>query len=219
MSTYVYKSFNDKDRPSAVIKGVTFTFGTSPTFSYDRLDLNELVPEVLDRFVDGVKVNNDILVPYTESSIDRYKRGLIDQYTVTQLIDLAAANALLRGVIYLTSDTNTLYIAISSGSYTPLSSSSIVFASPALSASAVVKGVSGDPGNFVGILCTSVAGGKVTVHNAGSAVSPIAGLGSGGTNGLALTAGQYYSLGASVYCNNGIYLEINGTGTYVCLYQ
>lgn len=45
MSTYVYKSFNDKERPSVVIKGVTFTYGTSPGFSSDQLTLNELVPE------------------------------------------------------------------------------------------------------------------------------------------------------------------------------
>lgn len=96
----------------------------------------------------------------------------------------------------------------------------IVFASAALSASAVVKGVAGDPGNFVGILCTSVAGGKATLRNGGSVAGAlISGLGDGGASGLTLTAGQYYSLGAAVYCPNGIFLEISGTGTYVCLYQ
>lgn len=100
------------------------------------------------------------------------------------------------------------------------SGASVTFSSAPLSASAVVKGVAGDPGNFISLLCTSVSGGKVTVRDGGTVSGAlIPGLGSGGASGLALTAGQYVSLGAAVYCANGIYLEISGTGTYVVLYQ
>lgn len=127
------------------------------------------------------------------------------------------AGMLLRdpatGLIYGQSD--------GAGGYVPLGGSgSITFSSSPLSASAVVKGVAGDPGNFIGLLCTSVSGGKVTVRDGGSVAGAlIPGLGGGGASGLALTAGQYVSLGAAVYCANGIFLEISGTGTYVVLYQ
>lgn len=99
-------------------------------------------------------------------------------------------------------------------------SGSVTFSTAPLSASAVVKGVAGDPGNFISLLCTSVSGGKVTVRDGGTVSGAlIPGLGGGGASGLALTAGQYVSLGAEVYCANGIFLEISGTGTYVVLYQ
>lgn len=98
--------------------------------------------------------------------------------------------------------------------------SAVTFVSSALSASAVVKGVAGDPGTFLGLLCVSVAGGKVTVHNAGTATNAITGLGApGGASGLTMTAGSFISLGSAVDCPNGIYLEINGTGSYVVVYQ
>ena len=99
-------------------------------------------------------------------------------------------------------------------------SGSVTFSTAPLSASAVVKGVAGDPGNFISLLCTSVSGGKVTVRDGGTVSGAlIPGLGGGGASGLALTAGQYVRLGAAVYCANGIFLEISGTGTYVVLYQ
>ena len=100
------------------------------------------------------------------------------------------------------------------------SGSSLVFPTAVLSASAVVKGVAGDPGNFIGVFCASVSGGKVTIRDGGSVAGAlIPGLGSGGASGLALTAGQYLSLGGPVYCANGIYLEISGTVSVVVLYQ
>ena len=146
--------------------------------------------------------------------------GVVTSYTAAQLSALAAAGGLTPGAIYVTSDGGDAYFATSASTYTSLLAGSIVFSSAALSASAVVKGVSGDPGNFVGILCTSVAGGKATIRDGGSVAGAlIPGLGAGGASGLTLTAGQYYSLGAAVYCANGIFLEISGTGTYVCLYQ
>lgn len=116
MSTYVYKSFNDKERPTKNIKGITFTFGTSPTFSSDQLILNELVPELLDRYVDGVKSNDNLIIPYIESTQDKQKRGLIDQYTAAQLTAFAAAGGLTPYATYVASDSGVWYRATSPNS-------------------------------------------------------------------------------------------------------
>lgn len=96
---------------------------------------------------------------------------------------------------------------------------SLPFVSSVLSVSAVVKGSAGDPGTFLGLLCTSVSGGKVTIHNAATASNPVPGLGGGGASGLVMTAGSFISLGVAVDCPNGLYIDINGTGSYVVVYQ
>lgn len=142
--------------------------------------------------------------------------------TGSELTRRATAAQLVTGTIYKVGTPEVWYRATSTSTYSDVGSGGggIIFPSPVLSASAVVKGVAGDPGNFISVLCTSVSGGKVTIRDGGSVAGAlIPGLGGGGASGLALTAGQYLSLGAPVYCANGIYLEISGTVSVVVLYQ
>jgi hypothetical protein len=71
MTTYVYKiNKPDYKGEEETVGEETFTLGEA-TFSVDKPKLNQFVPEYLDRFVDGVKTNDDLVVPYTLSAQER----------------------------------------------------------------------------------------------------------------------------------------------------
>lgn len=79
-------------------------------------------------------------------------------------------------------------------------------------ASGVVKGVAGDPGMAMAILCTASASGNITLRNSatvggGVIPSPLA-------SAVTMSANQLLQLG-TVDCPNGIVLDLNsGTGTF-----
>lgn len=166
----------------------------------------------------GLQASPDFLKPSATPPIPNVVASAADVATLA-----ANGTPVAKATLLVDPTTKLLYgQSDGQGGYVPLGGggAAATFSTGPLSTSGVIKGAAGDPGYFVSLLCTASAGGKVTIRNGSSVAGAlIPGLGGGGASGLALTAGQYVSLGAAVYCANGIFLEISGTGTYVVLYQ
>ena len=72
MTDYVYKiNKPDYRLDEETVEGETFTAGMSATFTVDKPALNQFVPDYLDRYVDGVLTNNDLVIPYTTTAQER----------------------------------------------------------------------------------------------------------------------------------------------------
>lgn len=105
MSTYSYVH-NGPWGSTKVINGITFTFGVPVNYSSDQPILNEQVPELLDRYIDGILSNSNLEVPYImPSKADIVKYGPIQGYTAAQLASLATTGGLILGAHYVESDT------------------------------------------------------------------------------------------------------------------
>ena len=86
------------------------------------------------------------------------------------------------------------------------------------------KTAAGDPGTFLSVFCVSnpSTAAKISIYN-GSAANTGTAIGIGtypaSSNGVAMTTGQFLTLGAAVSCPNGIWVEISGTGTFAIILQ
>jgi hypothetical protein len=71
MPTYSYKS--NAPAVADVIEGILFSSGVLVNYSTDQLNLNKYVPTRLDRFVDGVLSNTDLVIPANVTNQERYE--------------------------------------------------------------------------------------------------------------------------------------------------
>jgi hypothetical protein len=71
MPTYSYKS--NAPAVADVIEGILFSSGVLVNYGTDQLNLNKYVPTRLDRYVDGVLSNTDLVTPASVTNQERYE--------------------------------------------------------------------------------------------------------------------------------------------------